>query len=407
MGLEVLGPYLAHVHLKNARWAPAGTRDDGTIRWAAAFAPLGEGSVDVPRPAPCAAGGGIRRLDLVRGLLDRPPAAGADSRQPRSRARPPCRELLTCFGLTRDSRAGPESFVRTALDRLPRRPISLFEPHDFPQPWRARVLVMLVMLLGSVLASAAGADTTDDLTRAWQRMVAAQAAADAAAARYEAALAGHARARGPARTDPAAHRRDRSGREGVDEAGAGDRGARVRHGRGAGGRRAVRGRRCARSRSQHPAARSANAPNVATIDRLAAAQGRSRSRPARGRGGREGVGATARVPPIREQPRAARAHRGREREGADRTAHRAGEAAGDPGRRARNRGARRSRASPRRRRARRGRRPTTAKPSTPTTKPTRTRPRRRRSPPRRRRSRTNRRLRRRRRGTGSVRCTVR
>jgi murein DD-endopeptidase MepM/ murein hydrolase activator NlpD len=55
-----------------------------------------------------------------------------------------------------------------------------------------RVLVMLVMLLGSVLASAAGADTTDDLTRARDRMVAAQAAADAAAARYEAALAGHA-----------------------------------------------------------------------------------------------------------------------------------------------------------------------------------------------------------------------
>ena len=47
MGLEVLGPYLAHVHLKNARWAPAGTRDDGTVRWAAAFAPLAEGSVDV------------------------------------------------------------------------------------------------------------------------------------------------------------------------------------------------------------------------------------------------------------------------------------------------------------------------------------------------------------------------
>jgi murein DD-endopeptidase MepM/ murein hydrolase activator NlpD len=51
---------------------------------------------------------------------------------------------------------------------------------------------MLVMLLGSVLASAAGADTADDLTRARDRMVAAQAAADAAAARYEAALAGHA-----------------------------------------------------------------------------------------------------------------------------------------------------------------------------------------------------------------------
>jgi murein DD-endopeptidase MepM/ murein hydrolase activator NlpD len=56
----------------------------------------------------------------------------------------------------------------------------------------ARVLLMLVMLLGSLLASAAGADTADDLTRARDRMVAAQAAADAAAARYEAALAGHA-----------------------------------------------------------------------------------------------------------------------------------------------------------------------------------------------------------------------
>jgi sugar phosphate isomerase/epimerase len=47
MGLEVLGPYLAHVHLKNARWAPVGAHDDGTVRWAAAFAPLGEGSVDL------------------------------------------------------------------------------------------------------------------------------------------------------------------------------------------------------------------------------------------------------------------------------------------------------------------------------------------------------------------------
>ena len=47
MGLEVLGPYLAHVHLKNARWAPSGTRSDGTVRWAAAFAPLAEGSVDL------------------------------------------------------------------------------------------------------------------------------------------------------------------------------------------------------------------------------------------------------------------------------------------------------------------------------------------------------------------------
>ncbi len=48
MGLEVLGPYLAHVHLKNARWAETGARDDGSSGWAAGFAPLTAGSVDVP-----------------------------------------------------------------------------------------------------------------------------------------------------------------------------------------------------------------------------------------------------------------------------------------------------------------------------------------------------------------------
>jgi sugar phosphate isomerase/epimerase len=48
MGLELLGPYLAHVHLKNARWTRAGTRDDGSTRWAAEFAPLTEGCVDAP-----------------------------------------------------------------------------------------------------------------------------------------------------------------------------------------------------------------------------------------------------------------------------------------------------------------------------------------------------------------------
>lgn len=42
MGLELLGPYLAHVHLKNAWW-----RRDGD-RWSASFAPLTEGVVDVP-----------------------------------------------------------------------------------------------------------------------------------------------------------------------------------------------------------------------------------------------------------------------------------------------------------------------------------------------------------------------
>jgi sugar phosphate isomerase/epimerase len=47
LGLELLGPYLAHVHVKSARWTPTGTRGDGSIRWAPSFAPLREGSVDL------------------------------------------------------------------------------------------------------------------------------------------------------------------------------------------------------------------------------------------------------------------------------------------------------------------------------------------------------------------------
>ncbi len=46
LGLEVLGPYLAHVHLKNAQWLPAGTRADGSIEWKASFAPITKGIVD-------------------------------------------------------------------------------------------------------------------------------------------------------------------------------------------------------------------------------------------------------------------------------------------------------------------------------------------------------------------------
>jgi len=47
LGLEALGPYLAHVHLKNARWDEAGTRPDGSVDWRASFAPLRAGVVDV------------------------------------------------------------------------------------------------------------------------------------------------------------------------------------------------------------------------------------------------------------------------------------------------------------------------------------------------------------------------
>jgi sugar phosphate isomerase/epimerase len=47
MAVEVLGPFLAHVHLKNARWDPSATRDDGSVSWRPVFAPLTSGVVDV------------------------------------------------------------------------------------------------------------------------------------------------------------------------------------------------------------------------------------------------------------------------------------------------------------------------------------------------------------------------
>ncbi|UJF36230.1 sugar phosphate isomerase/epimerase family protein [Paenibacillus hexagrammi] len=46
MGLELLGPYLAHVHVKNARWAPAGQSDRGITLWASDWAPIDEGIVN-------------------------------------------------------------------------------------------------------------------------------------------------------------------------------------------------------------------------------------------------------------------------------------------------------------------------------------------------------------------------
>ena len=48
MGLEVLGPHLALVHLKSAVWRLRGRRGDGGADWAATFAPLRDGIVDVP-----------------------------------------------------------------------------------------------------------------------------------------------------------------------------------------------------------------------------------------------------------------------------------------------------------------------------------------------------------------------
>jgi sugar phosphate isomerase/epimerase len=49
LGLEVLGPYLAHVHIKSARWEVVGLRADGSTKWQASFAALKSGIVDVRR----------------------------------------------------------------------------------------------------------------------------------------------------------------------------------------------------------------------------------------------------------------------------------------------------------------------------------------------------------------------
>ena len=43
MGLELLGPYLAHVHLKNTAWQPVGTRPDGSAEWEAVDVPFQKG----------------------------------------------------------------------------------------------------------------------------------------------------------------------------------------------------------------------------------------------------------------------------------------------------------------------------------------------------------------------------
>lgn len=49
LGVEVLGPYLAHVHIKSAKWEVVGSRTDGSTEWRAVFAPLKSGIVDVRR----------------------------------------------------------------------------------------------------------------------------------------------------------------------------------------------------------------------------------------------------------------------------------------------------------------------------------------------------------------------
>jgi len=45
MALEILGPYLAHVHVKNAGWKPAGLAADGSGQWRGEWMPIDQGMV--------------------------------------------------------------------------------------------------------------------------------------------------------------------------------------------------------------------------------------------------------------------------------------------------------------------------------------------------------------------------
>ena len=47
-GLQMLGPYLAHVHVKNVAWAACGRRADGSAVWTADWASLRDGQADLP-----------------------------------------------------------------------------------------------------------------------------------------------------------------------------------------------------------------------------------------------------------------------------------------------------------------------------------------------------------------------
>ena len=45
MALEILGPYLAHVHVKNAGWKPVGLAEDGSGAWRCDWLPIDQGMV--------------------------------------------------------------------------------------------------------------------------------------------------------------------------------------------------------------------------------------------------------------------------------------------------------------------------------------------------------------------------
>jgi sugar phosphate isomerase/epimerase len=47
LGFEMLGPYLAHVHVKNARWFPEKYNDDKSVTWRCDWAPVRKGVINM------------------------------------------------------------------------------------------------------------------------------------------------------------------------------------------------------------------------------------------------------------------------------------------------------------------------------------------------------------------------
>lgn len=47
LSLEMLGPYLSHVHVKNARWFPVKYLKDRTVEWKCDWAPIHKGIIDI------------------------------------------------------------------------------------------------------------------------------------------------------------------------------------------------------------------------------------------------------------------------------------------------------------------------------------------------------------------------
>lgn len=72
-GLQVLGPYLAHVHIKNIAWQAGKPAADGTVDWTWSWAPLASGFADVKGYFKALATVGYAGWVTVENFTDAPP----------------------------------------------------------------------------------------------------------------------------------------------------------------------------------------------------------------------------------------------------------------------------------------------------------------------------------------------